>query len=848
MASSAFAIMHDPIIGSASAYTPLQGEYGGSYFNITGVYTAPPAGTTPAWTWTPLAYLSVSPGNIGVGQQLLVNMWTTPPPGANRCRVGYSVTLTKPDGTTDKISNLNSYVADGTSWFNYYPDQAGNWSAVFETGSQYYPAGGWLNGNLNGSAVTGVSGFGGGATTYPSEYYLDAVSPVLHFTVQKDFVASWSAPLPTNQYWTRPISLNDREWSTISGNYPWVAYSGGGSMSGKPDYLGPYTTGSNTAHILWSQQQVSTFPAGVIGGEAGQFGNKASPAMPSVIFEGRAYATQTVQWYNGSFLSCAVCYDLQTGQMYYEIPTVAIGGLGITPTFIDYSIASSGEVLDSGDTNTYTSYLMTLSGSLLYTINPATGAIMYNVTAPINNATAKTYLTGTEHNGYVISFQNLGTTASPNYRIINWTTYPPNQTNGTARIISNITSTFGSMSQVDWTTGISISQVRFTEGNLDGGSIIGYNLNTGLMQFNVSTGDTSPFNPGTAVADSGGYYCVMENMHVIGFSVLDGHTVWTTATQYPWGDFWGYSQASDGKTFIAIGYGGVYAFNETTGAIEWIYEPVSGAAFETPYVQNGVALNPGTGTPFIANGICYIESNEHTPSAPYERGFATYAINMTDGSLIYGLDEPMVAGAMSDGYTMYQDTYDGIMYVAGRGPSTTTVSAPQTSITAGTGAIITGTVLDQSAAQPNTPCVSEASMGDYMSYIHLQTTWPGWSMANVTGVPVSIDAVDPNGNFMHIATVTSDATGHFGYTWMPTLAGDYKISATFGGSNSYGASWAQTYANVAAAPTATSTPVQTTEPSVATSADLMTYTAAAAIAVIIAIAIATVLMLRTKRA
>ena len=34
-------------------------------------------------------------------------------------RVGYSVTFTKPDGTTDTVSNLNSYVADGTSWFNY---------------------------------------------------------------------------------------------------------------------------------------------------------------------------------------------------------------------------------------------------------------------------------------------------------------------------------------------------------------------------------------------------------------------------------------------------------------------------------------------------------------------------------------------------------------------------------------------------------------------------------------------------------------------------------------------------------------------------------------------------------
>jgi len=846
MASSALTIMHEPIIASAKAYTPLPGEFGGSYTNVTQTWTSIPAGQTAAWTWSPIAYLSVSPGNIGKGQQLLVNMWTTPPPGANRCRVGYTVTFTKPDGTTDTVNNLNSYVADGTSWFDYYPDQVGNWSAVFTAPAQYFPAGGWLNGQINGSANSNVAAFGGSTpTTYPSEFYNAAVSQVVTFTVQQNFVASWSSALPTNQYWTRPISLNNREWSTISGNYPWEGWYGGASMNAAPRYMGPYITGSQTAHILWSQQQVNSFPAGIIGGETGQFGNKATPTLPSVVFEGRAYATQTVQWYNGSFISCAICYDLQTGKIYYEIPTAAPYN-GITPTFIDYSIATSGEVLDSGDTNTYTASLMTLSGSLLYTINPATGAILYNVTAP-PSTTPGTYLTGTQHNGYVISFQNLGNTTNPNYRIINWTTYPPSQTNGTLRILSNITSTFGSLGQIDWNTGISITQVRFTEGNLDGGSIIGYNLNTGRMQFNVSTGDTSPFNPGTAVADSGAYYCVMENMHVTAFSEQDGHIIWSTATQYPWGDFWGYTQASDGKTFIAIGYGGDYAFNETTGAIEWIYQPVT-IPFETPYVQNGLSVNPGTGTPEIANGVLYIDSNEHTPSAPYERGFSTYAINMTDGSLIYRLDEPMVAGPMSDGYTMYQDTYDGLMYVTGTGPSTTTVSAPQTSITAGTGAIITGSVLDQSAAQPGTPCVSEASMGDYMSYIHLQTTWPGWSMANVTGVPVSIDAVDPNGNFMHLATVTSDATGHFGYTWTPTLAGDYKISATFGGSNSYGASWAQTYANVAAAQTATPTPVQTVQPAIASPTDIMTYTAAAAIAIIIAIAIATVLMIRTKRA
>jgi hypothetical protein len=131
-------------------------------------------------------------------------------------------------------------------------------------------------------------------------------------------------------------------------------------------------------------------------------------------------------------------------------------------------------------------------------------------------------------------------------------------------------------------------------------------------------------------------------------------------------------------------------------------------------------------------------------------------------------------------------------------------------------------------------------MGPYMNYLHMQSQIP----ATVTGVPVSIDAVDPNGNFVHLATVTSDGTsGTFAYTWTPTNTGDYKIMSTFAGDDSYGSSFATTYANVVNAPT-TVAPTTSTITGFATSNDLTTYIAVAVIAIIIAIAIATVLILR----
>ena len=99
------------------------------------------------------------------------------------------------------------------------------------------------------------------------------------------------------------------------------------------------------------------------------------------------------------------------------------------------------------------------------------------------------------------------------------------------------------------------------------------------------------------------------------------------------------------------------------------------------------------------------------------------------------------------------------------------VSAPQTAITKGGSVVLTGTVLDMSPAQPSTPCVSKDSMGPWMEYIHLQHPIP----ANTTGVPVSLDAVDPNNNYIHIGDVTTDMTGTFGFVWTPRFQGNILL-------------------------------------------------------------------------
>ncbi len=103
----------------------------------------------------------------------------------------------------------------------------------------------------------------------------------------------------------------------------------------------------------------------------------------------------------------------------------------------------------------------------------------------------------------------------------------------------------------------------------------------------------------------------------------------------------------------------------------------------------------------------------------------------------------------------------------GKGPSALTVTAPDLAAASGQPVVIRGTITDisagtkqdeQAARFPNgVPAMSDASMGDWMEYVYMQKPIP----MSATGVPVSIDVLDSNGNFRNIGTATSDANGVF---------------------------------------------------------------------------------------
>jgi outer membrane protein assembly factor BamB len=351
-------------------------------------------------------------------------------------------------------------------------------------------------------------------------------------------------------------------------------------------------------------------------------------------------------------------------------------------------------------------------------------------------------------------------------------------------------------------------------------------------------------------------YCV-ETLQWYGYNLDDGTPLWGPSDRAT-SDFDYYEPETTavnayGKIFFC-NYGGVaFAIDMKTGKRLWTYgNDGSGnntfAGLNDPW---GHVPHQPAG---VADGKLYLTSTEHSPNAPLYKGRYVICLNATTGQEIWRL---MAYGetygglgamcAIADGYFIFFNEYDHQVYCVGKGPSATTVEAPLTAITAGSSAVIQGRVTDiaagtkqnaQAGRFPNgVPAVSDASQEGWMGYVYQQLPCP----TNATGVDVTLDAIDPNGNFIHLDKVTSDTSSLFGYAWTaPDVPGKYTVIATFAGTESYWPSYAETTMVVSEAPAAT-LPPQYPVP-----ADYTMTIVIATIVLLIAIAIVGLLLLRKR--
>ena len=263
----------------------------------------------------------------------------------------------------------------------------------------------------------------------------------------------------------------------------------------------------------------------------------------------------------------------------------------------------------------------------------------------------------------------------------------------------------------------------------------------------------------------------------------------------------------------------VYCYDMKTGNIDWTY----GNGGEGNSTNSGYAWPYGNIPTFInavGKGIIYLITTEHTWTTPIYKDGLARAINATNGKEIWTISSlTMEFGktsyAMADGFNTWFNGYDNSIYVVGRGASATTVSVPHAGLSWEQPVVITGTVMDissgttqdeQAARFSNgVPVASDASMKDWMGYVYQQKPLP----TDFTGVEVTLNVIDSNGNYRTIGTTNTDATGTFSYTWTPDISGDYIVYANFAGSNGYWPSYAEDHFTVmkASTPTATMQPV-----------------------------------------
>lgn len=379
---------------------------------------------------------------------------------------------------------------------------------------------------------------------------------------------------------------------------------------------------------------------------------------------------------------------------------------------------------------------------------------------------------------------------------------------------------------------------------------------------NVTLADTQVMLPFTRIWENPGegktFMFNTINWKGICYDLATGNKLWEDQLTPPPGyqinpyDAFNFKGLYANGVELLQGFGGdIWAVNTTNGQQMWTTTTnllLGDPGIETPY---------GTWPLWVFS--CQAQSKDvayfavgHEYDPPLFHGAQMLAINMTNGQLIWKELGTYTRGmAIAYGVLINVNAYDNQVYGFGKGPSATTVQVPNPVTTVDSPIVIQGTVTDVSAGAsqdaikrnfPNgLPAVSDESQSAFMEYVYQQQVLP----SNTTGVTVTLSVLDANNNFRTIGTTTSDASGHYSFTWKPDIPGDYKVVAAFSGSNSYYGSSDESsfYASLPA----THEPTATTVSNFATNSDLWTI-GAAIIVVIVIIGVVLALLMMRKRA
>jgi len=817
---------------------------------VSTILVALPAATAQE-TWHVYPFIGAVPNPAGVNQVVLLHVGVTLMlPSLEYGWEGLSVTIEKPDGQTETISDIKTDSTGGTG-VTFTPTMVGTYKLQVHFPEQKMPA------DLS------RMGISAGTTMLATE------SSVLELDVQQEQVVYYPGHSLPSEYWTRPVDAQLREWSSISGN--WVVQP--------PNLVAPGNDNAPlTPHILWTKPLQT---GGLIGGEYEGYSFETGDAYEglfsqSVIIAGVLYYNQYKGAGGTDVENYVVAVDLHTGEELWSRPLIGPDGVNRRLAF--------GQIFhwDSYNYHGGYPYLWTMDGSTWDAFNPFDGRWEYRMTNVPTGGQVYVSFQGWQRPAfnqnyygpkgeiyrYVVDLENgwmalwnssrVGSTAGSWGRMIVGQTL-----DATVGIEWNVTIPTGLPGSVQAVLDDRVIGATLERGHKgkDGVTFWALSLAPGHEGTKLfeETSTPSSWTTGDLIIDpiamssesEGGVFVVgsSETFRHYGFSMETGEYLWETESEI-YSNWYGSAPHErgaiivDGK-LISVGVGGIaYAYDIKTGIRVWTYHA------EDPYQEYLFANDWWIFNCIYTDGKLYLGHTEHSPIDPRPRGGPFICLNIDSGEVIWradGLFRQSIWGGravIGDSIIATQDLYDQRIYAIGKGPSELTVEAPLTSITTGSACTIRGTVMDVSPGTedpelklrfPNgVPAIADGGMSEWMLYVYKQFERP-----DVTGVTVKLEAVDSNMGYQYLGTTCSDAYGNYGFSFKPDVEGTWMIIATFEGSKSYYGSTETTYLTVGPAPSPEQ-PIEPEEPEPEPEAPLITTEIAIILAVVAVAVIAVV--------
>ncbi len=832
----------------------------------------------PAVSWTgkakAYAYIGATPNPVGVGQPTLLHFGIT-----RELQItqdgweGITVTVTRPDQTTETLGPKRTDATGGTGLM-YTPSMEGTYKL-----QTHFPAQ-WYN----------YSSFDFFTFTFLNinTYYEDADSEVLELVVVAEQQVYWPGiPLPT-EYWTRPIDSQLREWAAVSAS--WLEPTG----FGVNPIVEKNDDAPETAHILWEKPFVL---GGLAGGDLGDWGTYTGDAyegkfINSLIIQGVLIYRKFDDIGGDDVDNWIVAVDLHTGETLWEKTLYS-------PTTGERVYPSHGQIYmwDSFNAHGTHAYLFCAESVGFFAFgatpdwhafDPFTGRWLFTMEGLPSGSRMRgphgeiliysLSLSG----GYMTCWNSSAVIAAY------WGTDPNNPAWGSWRPqgkIINATGTApitpstplgrqGYQSNISIPIGLPGSAMSYfyddvvmgfyrpdtigffsTQSFNDPPFILwAFDAKTGALKFNKTIA-APPGNVSVALGARSAedrvitIWCKELRQHW-GYSLDTGDYLWGPTPKQNYLDYLSMNTVIAYNRFYSIGMSGnLYCYNATTGALLWTYT----ARDELSEIlwANDWSIRPL----MFADGKMYLGQSEHSPVNPLPRGAPMVCIDALTGEEIWradGLFRQTDWGGravMGDSIIATMDSYNQMIYAIGKGPSATTVSAAPKVSVHGSSVLVEGMVTDispgteqyaRTARFPHgVPAVADQDMSDWMLYVYKQFPRP----ADVTGVEVVVEVLDPNNNFYEVGRATSDGTGFYSVAFTPEVPGKYTILASFAGSKAYYGSFAETAINVESAPMPTPPPTPTPAPMTDT---YVLGIGAGAIVAIVVIGLVLILMLRKR--